>query len=246
MRGNWHLSKVSKEDNAAARSFYEQAIELDPSNTNAWWGLADAHWLDIVFQWTASPAKSSGELERAARACMSLDSERWWCNLALSHLYHVRGQPKEHIAALERAVSLNPSSAIAHAFLGWAFSLGSRPDEAIAHLEKALRLDPRSRFKWMWLDYMSWAHFHAGRYQEAIDWAGRSIQINLEDALAYRTLAASYAQLGRLDEARAALEEELRLEPDLTLEKVRSQNPTTDPDFLERWLDGLRKAGLKE
>ncbi len=64
--------------------------------------------------------------------------------------------------------------------------------------------------------------------------------------MAYRTLAASYAQLGRLDEARAALEEELRLEPDLTLEKVRGQLRTSDPDFLERWLDGLRKAGLKE
>jgi tetratricopeptide (TPR) repeat protein len=158
----------------------------------------------------------------------------------------VRGQPKEHIAALERALSLNPSSAITHGFLGWAFSLGSRPDEAIAHLEKALRLDPRSPFKWMWLNYMSWAHFHAGRYETAIEWAGRSIQINLEDALAYRTLAASFAQLGRFDEARAALEEALRLEPDLSIAKVRSQNPTTDPDFLERWLDGLRKAGLPE
>jgi tetratricopeptide (TPR) repeat protein len=93
---------------------------------------------------------------------------------------------------------------------------------------------------------LAWAHFHAGRYDAAVDWAGRSIQIKPEDELAYRTLAASYAQLGRLDEARAALEHELRLEPDLTLAKVRRQNPTTHPDFLERWLGGLRMAGLRE
>jgi adenylate cyclase len=246
MRGYWHVSKFSKEDNAAAQAFFEQAIELDPSSARAWYGLAETHYLDILSQWTASPAKSLGELERAARACMSLESECWECNLALSHLYHLRGQPKEQVAALERAVSLNPNGALTHGSLGWAFALGGRPDEAIAHLEKALRLDPRSPFKWAWLDCMSWAHFHAGRYQAAIDWAERSIQIKLENEQPYRTLAASYAQLGRLDEARAALEEELRLEPDLTLEKVRSQNRTTDPDFLERWLDGLRKAGLKD
>jgi tetratricopeptide (TPR) repeat protein len=177
---------------------------------------------------------------------MSLDSESWWCNVALSRLYYARTQPKEQIAALERAVSLNPSSAQAHGLLGHSLSLRARPDEATAHLEKALRLDPRSPVKWAWCDGLSWAHFDTGRYQAALDWAERSIQINPENGLAYRTLAASYAQLGRLDEAQAALEEELRLEPDLTLEKVRSQNRATDPDFLARWLAGLRKAGLKE
>jgi len=246
MRGIWHIRKGSKDHNATARSFFEQAIELDPSNVEAWVGLAGTHYLDVLFQWTASPAKSLEELERAARACMSLDSQYWWCSLQLSRVYHLRAQPKEQMAALERAVSLNPSSDTAHGFLGHALSVGGRPDEAIAHLEKALRLDPTSPSKWLWFDGMSWAHFHAGRYQAAIDWAERSLQINLEDELAYRTLAASYAQLGRLDEAQAALEEELRLEPDLSLEKVRGQLRTSDPDFLERWLDGLRKAGLKE
>ena len=37
-----------------------------------------------------------------------------------------------------------------------------------------------------------------------------------------------------------------RLDPDLSLRKVRQQNPTTESDFLARWLGGLRKAGLKE
>jgi len=67
-----------------------------------------------------------------------------------------------------------------------------------------------------------------------------------DNASAYRTLAASYAQLGRIDEARRALAEEVRLEPGLSLTKVRQQSPTTDLDFLRRWLDGLRTAGLRE
>ena len=81
--------------------------------------------------------------------------------------------------------------------------------------------------------------------EEAVRWAQRSVQ-RTRRALAFRALAASYAQLDRLPEARSALEEELRMEPDLTLSKVRQQNLSTTPDFLERWLEGLRKAGLKE
>ena len=39
---------------------------------------------------------------------------------------------------------------------------------------------------------------------------------------------------------------ESELDPGVSLRKVRQQNPTTDPDFLARWLDGLRKTGLPE
>jgi hypothetical protein len=67
---------------------------------------------------------------------------------------------------------------------------------------------------------------------------------------AYRALVASYGQLGRIDEARAAVAEELRIDPELTLAKVEreiaSVNPNFNPDFRDRYLDGLRKAGLPE
>jgi tetratricopeptide (TPR) repeat protein len=125
--------------------------------------------------------------------------------------------------------------------------VSERPDDAIPHLEKAMRLDPTSPIAWMWLDGMGFAHFSSGRYEEAVDWAQRSIQINPKNSEGgYRTLAASYAQLGRLDEAQAAVQEALRVDADLSLEKVRRQNSSSRPDFLERWLDGLRMAGLKE
>jgi ribosome modulation factor len=40
--------------------------------------------------------------------------------------------------------------------------------------------------------------------------------------------------------------EQLRIQPDLTLGKVEEQNAYADPDYRERWLDGLRRAGLPE
>ncbi len=95
---------------------------------------------------------------------------------------------------------------------------------------------------------MSWAHYGAGRYEEAVDWAKQSVRLNPDAVIAYRALAASYAQLGRIDEARAALAEVLRIDPDRTLEKVKRTITDLgfDPDVIEHQIDGLRKAGLPE
>ena len=132
-----------------------------------------------------------------------------------------------------------------------------RPEEAIAHLEKTLRLDPRNPQKALWLAWMSWAHYGAGRYEEAVDWAKQSVRLNPDAAVAYPGLTVSYAQLalassngqlGHIDEAGAAQAEVLRIDPGLTLEKFKLQlaDLDFDPDVIERRLDGLRKAGLPE
>jgi adenylate cyclase len=155
-------------------------------------------------------------------------------------------QPEPAIDSYRRAVELNPSDAVAYGFLGMELALAGRPVEAIDNLERAIRLGPHHPVGFVFFDSMAWAHFSAGRYEEAVSWAKRGLQRFPDDELAYRTLASSYAQLGRLDEARGALAEARRLEPNLSIAMVKAQNPTSHPDFLEPWLDGLRKAGLKE
>ncbi len=111
--------------------------------------------------------------------------------------------------------------------------------------------------KAQWLANMSWAHYGAGRYEEAVDWAKQSVRLNPDAVVPYLgltwsyaqlALAASNAQLGRIDEARAALAEVLRIDPDLTLEKRKRQlaDLSFDPDVIEHSNDGLRKAGLPE
>jgi TolB-like protein/Tfp pilus assembly protein PilF len=201
MRGLWYSYRLSKHDNAKARSLFEQALEKDPSYANAWSSLAGTHFLDHVQQWTDSPARSLTELGRTARAGVAADHQSAGCYVALSHLHWRRGEPDDQIAALGRAISLDPSNAGAHGWLGTALSLAGRGDEAITHLEKAMRLDPRYPWKSLWLDSMAWGYFAAGRYEVAVDWAKRSVRVSPDDELGYRTLAASYAQLGRLEDA---------------------------------------------
>jgi adenylate cyclase len=245
-RGFWHLERGTKEDNATARSFFEKAAEIDPQFAPAFVGVAITHNMDLMQQWTESPVQSLTELTNAAQRCIALDEQLAGCHLVIGHARRLVGQRDPAIAAFQRAVELSPSNEVAYGYLGMELALVGRPIEAIDNLERAIRLSPHHPLTFLFFDSMAWAHFYAGRYEEAVKWAERSLRQYPDDELAYRTLAASYAQLGRLDEARQALEIGTRIDPDLSLAKVRAQNPTTHPDFLERWLDGLRKAGLKE
>jgi len=246
LRGLWRLWKFTPDHNAPARRFFERAVELDPHYVDPRFFIALTHFMDVVFEWTDSRSESVAALERSARECVELDAESARCQLSLGFAYFVTGKQAESVAAFERAVRLDPSLGAAYGWLGMAQAITGRPEEAIANLEKARRLDPHAPATQSYLVYTAWAHFAAGRYDEAVAEALRAVEMEPRDALAHRTVAASYAQLGRLEEARSALGEELRLEPDLSLQKVRRQSGISESDFLERWLDGLRKAGLQE
>ncbi len=245
MRGWWHWFKLTKEENAKARSLFKRAIELDPQSSSAFEGLAYTHFNDAAFQWTDTPAESDSELMRAARRSVELDANNATAQIVLSLAYVRARRPDEMIAAAERAVELDPSLAMAHAWLGGFLASHGRLEEALASAEKAIRLSPRDPFHWFYFHRLATVHFQARRYEAAVEWARRSIRGNPRFPYSRATLAAAYAHLGRLDDARAEVEELLRVQPGFSLAFWR-ESSVSDPDYRDHYLDGLRKAGLKE
>jgi adenylate cyclase len=156
------------------------------------------------------------------------------------------GQPQKAIASLERAVELDPSLAVAHGWLGDALCWAGRADEAIASVEKAMRMSPHDPLTFGFLHIMGIAHACTRRYEEAIGWLERSLQLvpSWPPTLLWAT--STYAHLGRLDEARAALERLVRVWPGYSLSRAREIARGYDPVSLEAVVDGLRKAGLPE
>jgi TolB-like protein/Tfp pilus assembly protein PilF len=246
MRGWWHFIQLTADHNAKARSLFEQAIELDPSNGRSFRGLAFTHYNDIQYQWTTSPARSIAELERTARRGAALDSEVSMGQLALALAHQIAGRRSEMIAAVQRAIELNPSFTLAHAMLGLYLGQTGRPDEALPHLEKAMRLSPRDPTTWLFSYGVATSHFAARRYDDAVAWAQRSLQQKPDYLFAWGILAASQAQLGRTAEARTAFQEMLRQQPELSVAALRQFFSFADADWFERFIDGLRKAGLPE
>jgi Flp pilus assembly protein TadD len=140
-------------------------------------------------------------------------------------------------------VELNPSDAGVRQALGLFLAVGGRPDEGIAHLEKAMRFDPLGWGYSYYLHCIGLAHFAAGRYAQAVEWERRALRHHPDYHVSRGNLAASYAHLGSMDEAREALAETLRLNPALSESGIRRLFSFAEPAFLDRWLLGLRKAG---
>jgi adenylate cyclase len=245
-RGWWYLAKHTADDNLRARSLFEQAIERDPSYADAWSGLSLTHSRDVIQQWTNSPARSISELQRAARRSVSLDPQWARGHLALAMAQFLAGNRDAAIASAERVIELDPSMARVHRTLGGLIALAGRPDDGIAKIETGMRLDPRDPWMWRSFQILAVAHLVADRFAEAVDAAQRSLQHNPDDHNAHVLLALSYAHLGRIDEARSAVREVLRLQPGFSLAGFRQTLAAANDDFVERLVAGLRKAGLEE
>jgi adenylate cyclase len=243
-RGMWHLNRLTPKDNAKARSHFEKSVELDPRFVLAHYGLAVTHYFDLAFSWSDSPDRSVAELTRTVGEWAGLDEKDPLGQMALGMAYRVNGQRDKAIAAFELAIRSNPSSALAHFYLGSTLAMAGRSDEAIATLEQGMRLSPRDPMLWAFLIGMAHAHFAAGRYRDAADWSRRSLQARPGWPPSARVLATSLAHLGRVDEARAAFEEALRVQPEFDA-SISGLFASADPDFVERFRDGLRKAGWK-
>ena len=90
------------------------------------------------------------------------------------------------------------------------------------------------------------AHLLAGRYEEAVGFATKAAHENSNFNPIFRVLAASYAQLGKMEDARKAVGRLLELDPRISIAHLRANLPYQDQTQFERLLDGLRMAGLPE
>jgi TolB-like protein/class 3 adenylate cyclase len=105
------------------------------------------------------------------------------------------------MALVDRALALNPSFARGWHLSGVLRNWAGQPDIAIEHAEASLRLSPRARIGTSLL-VIGVAHFLSRRYDEAVPKLLLVIQEDPSHPQPYRVLAACYAHMGRLDDAR--------------------------------------------
>src|SRR6185503_13778876 len=111
------------------------------------------------------------------------------------------------MAALTRAVALNPNSVNAHGLLGIAHAFGGRPDAALACIDRAIRLSPRDTFLSDFELYYAFAHFQAARYELGLKHAQQSHEMRPGHPYPLLMAAACAGHLGDIDRAAAILRE---------------------------------------
>jgi TolB-like protein/Flp pilus assembly protein TadD len=239
-----HAWRMTAADYAKAIQTLDRAVARYPDYAPARSLLGFCQVFAVHMGWLdRKPWLSTGR-RHAARA-IALDDRNAWGHIALGYSALMERRSEASIAAFSRAVSLNPNSAAAHSHLSRAFAFAGRDREAIAHGEDAIRLSPLDPEMALFLGAIAVAHYTAGRYDEAARFTGEALRLRPGFQGAQRLRAASLAQLGRLDEARAQLAEALRDQPRLSLAWVEASVPYQTPELMARFLDGMRKAGLK-
>ncbi len=129
-------------------------------------------------------------------------------------------------------------------WLGWILNYAGRPEEGITKLEQAMRLNPQYPANYSL--GLGQGYRILGCYEEAIAAFKKALGRNPNLPAAYPGLAATYSELGQEEEeARATAAELLRINPNFSLESWVQRVPFKDQAVSERYVDALRKSGLK-
>ena len=243
-RGLWHLYQYRAEDSTKAQELFRRAIEVDPNFGPAHAALAYALYYEVIEGFVSTPDDWISPALEAARTAVILDERDAFAHMVLGRLLLAHGEFDASIAECDSALAFSPNNANACYGQGLSLCFAGRPEEAIPKVDEALRLSPHDPGSWAFL----WLRGHAllllHSYDEAVVWARKAVRQPNATLWAFTGESAVLAHLGRIDEARAALDRALTIRPDLSAEFFRSVLPWKDPAHLEHYIDGLRKAGL--
>ena len=241
LRGVAHYYSRVKKSNPVAREMFAKALSLDPDYSAAYAGLGLVEFAKVSYGWTEFPGKS---LERAftyGQKAVKLDPNNSIAHELLSSVYTFQNKFDLAIIEAQQALELNPNSATIYSQLGWALLWSGQVDESISVLEISLLLDDASvRNAWY---HLGIAYYLKGEYEKASEILEKG-HIKRPDFVGYHILlAATYAQLDRLQDAQDAVDDVLRFDPFFEVQYFGTAFQNQDHRVLIA--DGLRKAGLK-
>jgi adenylate cyclase len=227
------------------RRLLEQSIAFDPNYARAYARLAWTHvsaWINPLDGDHLNPAA----LDRAyhlARKAVQLDPNLPQAHADLGFVLVRRGQHEAAVAEFERSMALNPN------FTDWRFAdvlvYAGHSARAIEVVERHMRLDPF--YVPSAPGFLGFAHYMLKQYSQALPLLRECVSRAPNVRGGHVWLAASYAQLGNIEDARAEASEVLRIEPKWTIKGTQAQlSIFKRTEDTEHFFDGLRKAGLPE
>jgi tetratricopeptide (TPR) repeat protein len=231
-----HLSAGPQ--SGGALRLLEQAIERDPNFGPALALAAVCYGRLYLHGRSEDPGEDRRKATALARQALQVtgDDPRVLADAAYA-LAFLGEDVGAMMGLVDRALALNPSFA-----RGWYISGGLRLfagqlDVAIEHAENSLRLSPRERVGWAHY-IIGAAHFFARRFKDAEQKLLLTMQEDPSDTSSFRILAACYAHMGRLDEARKIIARLRTITPSV----MPSASLLRNPDHRELYLSGVRMA----
>lgn len=247
LRGMASFHKMTKESMGDAQRLFQKAIELDPGFASAYGMAAYCYVWRKTNGWATDRTHEIAEATRLSQLAAEFGKHD---AVALGTggfaLAHVVGDLDGGAAMIDQARALNPNLATLWLLSGWVRTYLSEPEIAIEHLTRAMRLSPFDPQAFVTHLVIGFAHFIAGRYEEAAKWAEKALREQPNFAGSARVAAASNAFLGRMDRAQMAMARLRQIDPSLRASNLKNVTPLRSPEDLARYADGLKRAGLPE
>jgi TolB-like protein len=252
LRGKMHFNRLNADDLVEAHRLFEKAVELDPRYARAHAHLAITYLVEALFAWVTTDYGE--ETIESAQNGAALDSNDIFCASVLGYACLVRGLWEDAEKQFDKVIAQNVNDAEIMAWNGDSLNMLGRHEEGRTLILEAMRLDPLHPPLYDW--FLGGALYSEKCYEDVTQVLTGGALLN---SLAYAWLAGAYAYLGRVEEARRALDTFIRerrrelntvniyIEADTigTLAEAFRKHYRLEADW-ENVSDGLRKAGLPE
>ena len=238
--------KFTRESQIRARELYQAAHKADPNWAFPVAGIAFTHWYEARRRWSDSRDESIRLGIEAAEQAIELQPNEPIGYMALGNLMFLTGELDQAIEYRRKAVELAPNAFTTVGGLAIRLSEANQEQEAIELFERAIRLSPKHPW-WVEFGYGMALHL-VGRKEEAVETYKRGLNTGTgeKNAPLRARLAAVYADLGRMDEAKAEINEVLRLNPKFTAATYQKSYPFPTVERNNWYTDLLVQSGLPE
>ena len=220
----------------------ERAVEIDPEYGLAWAMLGHLYADNYALGFCEIEAPLEKALTFAQKG-VALAPENQFARDALTLVHFHRGDKDFFLKHVEETISLNPNSPYIVGVAGWHMALYGEWDRGLTLLKKGMKLNPYHPTWFHLAPFMD--YYRSAAYENAF---AEALKFNYPELFWDPLMrAVSLGQLGRLDEARSAIDELLKLEPDFARQGRRliSCYVKVD-DLIHRIIEGLNKVGLDD
>lgn len=239
---NMHNSSRAVFDNC--EQLFDEVIARDSDYGTALAWRAYWHVLRIGQGWSLDAGHDAAQAEYFARRAIESDGIEPMAFAVSGHIAsYLHKDFETAFRHFETALDLNPNTAVA-----WLWSAAARAwmgdgPRAICEINKAMSLSPYDPLMYAYSGIAGVAYLADGQYDRAIECALRSLRQNKTYTSSHKLLAAAYQLAGQEEQARRAVDELLKLEPELTVEEFRTRHPSISP-HVDLYCEALARAGV--
>ena len=244
LRGNERYNVFTSDSIVEAREIYRRAVEVDPDYARAYANIALTYATAVNFFWADDREESIRLGLEYAKKADKLDDSIPQIYLTRSILYLSQRQHEAALEAAKRTIEVHPNYADGYATLAFIASYAGEFQTGLDAIAQSIRINPQGTG--VYLSVKGRILFLMKRYEDALPPLLEAARRNPAFDRIQLILAATYAELGRMDDAEWAVQELLLINPDITLQSEREDNLYRNQSDLEHVLNALRKAGLPE